>query len=238
MTDGYRLMDRAGECGGSPSKITLEVVSDAICPWCFVGKRQLDRALATLRGELDVTVRWRPFELNPQMPREGIDRRSYRIAKFGSWEASQRLDAQVADAGRQVGIEFRHDRMRRTPNTLDAHRLVRLAGQEGLQDAVLEALFAAYFTDGLDIGDREVLADLGAAAGLDRAAVATMLAGDAGIAEVRREEEEAHRLGVAGVPTVMTGGRVVFSGALRAELMAAKIRAAAGLPAGREKVAV
>ena len=122
----------------------LEVVSDAICPWCYVGKRRLAKALALLAQDgLTFTVRWLPFQLNPDMPKGGVDRRAYRTRKFGSWERSQALDARVAAVGAGDGLAFRHDLMARTPNTFDAHRLVWLAGREGTQDAVVDGLFAA-----------------------------------------------------------------------------------------------
>src|SRR5271167_1703883 len=153
------------------SVLQVEVISDAICPWCYVAKRQLDRAVEVLRNDFTVTVRWKPFELNPDMPKEGRNRREYRSTKFGSWEYSQRLDAQVATAGRQAGLEFHHERMERTPNTFDAHRLVWLAEKQSAQDAVIEGLFAGYFTNGRDIGDRAVLAEIGVEAGFERAKV-------------------------------------------------------------------
>ena len=122
------------------TNLTIEVISDAICPWCWVGKRRLDRALAALSSEISATVTWRPFELNPDMPKEGLDRRAYRSRKFGSWEHSQALDAQVAAAAKAESLDFRHDRMERTPNTINAHRLIWLAGRGGKQDAVVEGL--------------------------------------------------------------------------------------------------
>jgi len=152
------------------------------------------------------------------MPREGIDRKSYRIRKFGSWERSQELDAQVATAGQGEGIAFNFDRQSRTPNTLDAHRVIWLAGERGVQDAVVEALFQAYFTDGLDLSDRATLADVAAGAGLDRAEVDELLAGDAGLDVVQAGEEQARRLGVSGVPFFVVNGRVALSGAQPPEL--------------------
>jgi predicted DsbA family dithiol-disulfide isomerase len=131
----------------------LAIVSDVICPWCFVAKRNLDKALELTGPDLQVKITWRPYELNPRMPKEGMDRREYRSKKFGSWEHSQTLDAQVAEAGARAGITFHHELMARTPNTFQAHRLIWLAGEEGVQDAVVEALFRAYFTEGRDVGD-------------------------------------------------------------------------------------
>ncbi len=129
---------------------TIDVISDVICPWCYVGKRRLEKSIA-LAGLGDVRVRWHPFQLNLQMPREGMNRKEYRTAKFGSWERSLALDAQVTEAGRAEGIPFAFDKIERTPNTLDAHRLIELAEQEHLQAAVVEAVFRAYFTQGRDI---------------------------------------------------------------------------------------
>ena len=194
--------------------LTIDVISDVICPWCFIGKRRLERALDG-RG---VSVRWHPFQLNPEMPREGIERKAYRIRKFGSWERSQELDAQVAAAGHGEGIAFNFERQSRTPNTLDAHRVIWLAGERGVQDAVVEALFLAYFTDGRDLSDRATLAEIAAGVGLDRAEVDELLAGDQGLDVVRAGEGQARRLGVSGVPFFVVNGRVALSGAQPPEL--------------------
>ena len=162
------------------------------------------------------------------MPKAGVDRRAYRSAKFGSWQRSQALDAQVAAAGRSEGLVFNHDKMERTPNTIDAHRLIWSAGQQGKQHDVVEGLFAAYFNEGRDIGDPAVLADIGASAGLDRAGILAMLASNEGQAEVRSEIQRAVDLQVSGVPTVLVDGIPLFSGAIRADLMEAKLRKVAG----------
>ena len=132
----------------------VDVISDVICPWCYIGKRRLERAVRDLGGRHEVRVRWHPFQLNPTMPEGGMDRKDYRTAKFGSWERSQALDAQVAAAGIAEGIAFAFDRIGRTPNTLDAHRLIALAGERGVQDAVVEAFFRGYFAEARDLGDR------------------------------------------------------------------------------------
>ena len=194
--------------------LTIDVISDVICPWCFIGKRRLEKAL----NGRPAKVRWHPFQLNPDMPREGIDRKTYRIKKFGSWERSQELDAQVGAAGRGEGIAFNFDRMGRTPNTIDSHRIIWLAGERGVQDAVVEALFQAYFTDGRDLSDRATLAAIAAEAGLDRANVNELLAGDRGLDVVRAGEEKARSLGVSGVPFFVVDGRVALSGAQPPEL--------------------
>ena len=121
--------------------LTVDVISDVICPWCYIGKRRLEKAIAALDGKHEVQVRWLPFQLNPDMPREGVSRNAYRIKKFGSWERSQELDARLIAVGETEGIHFAFDQMERTPNTLDAHQLIWLADQNGCQDAIMEALF-------------------------------------------------------------------------------------------------
>lgn len=214
-----------------PVSLAIEIVSDVICPWCFVGKRQLERAMARLPEGVTATVRWKPFQLNPHMPPEGVDRVAYRSRKFGSWEHSQRLDAQVGAAAAQVGLHMRHDLMRRTPNTFNAHRLIWLAGREGVQDALVEGLFGAYFTEGKDVGDAEALAGIAGGAGLDESRVAAFLAGEEGRAEVAGEENAARRRGLNGVPTFIVNGEPAFSGALRADLMLGHLVQAAGCPA-------
>src|SRR5262245_26940845 len=125
--------------------LTVEVISDVICPWCYVGKKRLEKAVVAFDDKQEVRVSWLPYQLNPTMPKAGIERKEYRIRKFGSWERSQELDAKLVAIGGTEGIHFAFDRMERTPNTVDAHRLIWLADQERCQDAVVEALFAAYF---------------------------------------------------------------------------------------------
>ena len=203
------------------------VISDAICPWCYIGKRQLERALDLLETQhLRFNVSWHPFQLNPDMSREGVDRTEYRIRKFGSAERSRQLDERITETAATVGLEFHLDRLTRTPNTLDAHRLIRLAGQKGVQDAVVEALFEGYFCNGADIGDPAVLAELGAAGGLDRHEVAEMLAGEAGMKEVLAGDRMARNAGIQGVPSFALQGHVLFSGAVPAEEMARAFRQA------------
>src|ERR1700685_1056321 len=180
-------LDHFGPASGAKATLAIEVISDAICPWCWIAKRRLDNAIMAIAPDITASVTWRPFELNHGMPKAGVDRRAYRSAKFGSWQHSQALDAQVAAAGRSEGLVFNHDKMERTPNTVDAHRRIRLAGQQGKQDVVVEGLFAAYFNEGRDIGDQAVLGDIGVSAGLDRARILAMLASDEGQAELRSE---------------------------------------------------
>ena len=219
--------DQGSAAARRPVDLQIEVISDAICPWCWVGKRRLEAALLDLPPDVTASVAWRPFELNPTMPKQGVDRRAYRSAKFGSWERSQALDAQVAQAARGDGLDFRHDRMTRTPNTLDAHRLIWLAGREGKQDAVVEGVFSAYFPEGRDVGSATVLVEVAAAGGLDPARVEAMLAGGEGEAEVSAELDRAAGLGARSVPTVVVNGQPMFSGAISPEAVAQHLRAAA-----------
>src|SRR5689334_11442099 len=162
----------------SPAGLRIDIVSDAICPWCYIGKRQLERALSILGQEgLRFSVHWNPFQLNPDMPKEGCDRAAYRARKFGSAEQAAALDRRVTEAAAAVGLAFRTDLMTRTPNTIAAHRLIWFAGQHGGQDAAMEAVFKAYFVQCRDIGDAAVLADCAAEAGLPRHETADFLAG-------------------------------------------------------------
>ncbi len=205
----------------------LDIVSDAICPWCFIGKRQLESALATLEAEgLRFAIHWNPFQLNPDMPAEGVARAAYRAAKFGSAERSAALDARVSQAAAAVGLTFALDRQLRTPNTIAAHRLIWFAGQAGVQDAAMEAVFTAYFLDARDIGDAAVLADCAASAGIDRAEAAAFLASDTAAAEIRAADQQARSAGVNGVPSFFLDGYFLFSGALPADQMAGALRQA------------
>ena len=191
--------------------LTVDVISDVICPWCFIGKRRLEKAVAAHGGP--VTVRWHAFQLNPAMPKEGISRREYRIKKFGSWERSMQLDANIVAVGNEEGIIFDFDKMERTPNTLDAHRLIWLADQEGCQDAVVEALFWAYFTEGRDISNLQTLIDVVAEAGLDRQRAEAVLNSEEGMDAIKEAGEQARRLQVSGVPFFIINGGVKLSGA-------------------------
>jgi predicted DsbA family dithiol-disulfide isomerase len=208
----------------------IEVVSDAICPWCWIGKAHLDGALALLEAEgLRFEIGWLPYQLNPEMPEGGVDRRTYRTEKFGSWERSVELDAQVAEAGRAAGVAFRHDLMARTPNTIEAHRLIRLAGADGVQHAAMDRLFRAYFHEGQDIGSRSVLAALGAEAGMAEATLAAFTAGDAARAEVTTESRALAQAGISGVPSFLLDRHLLFSGAMPAERMAEGFRRAVAI---------
>jgi predicted DsbA family dithiol-disulfide isomerase len=191
----------------------VDVISDVICPWCFIGKRRLEKALGALDGKHEVRVRWLPFQLNPAMPREGISRREYRTRNFGSWERSLALDARLMELGKSEGIPFAFDRIERTPNTLDAHRLIWLAGNEGVQNAVVEALFRAYFIEGRDLSNRPVQLGVVAEAGLDRGEAEAVLDSDDGLEAVGEADQLARRHPVEGVPFFVVNGKLTLSGA-------------------------
>lgn len=193
--------------------LAVDVISDVICPWCYVGKRRLEQAIATLDDQYSASVRWHPFQLNPSMPKEGISRREYRIEKFGSWERSAELDAQVSAAGNAEGIHFAFDKMTRTPNTVDAHRLIWLAGQRGCQDAVVESLFRAYFSQGRDIGDQRVLIELASESGLDRKAAESMFNSDEGMDAIAKGQQLSQQHQVSGVPFFIVNNAIALSGA-------------------------
>jgi predicted DsbA family dithiol-disulfide isomerase len=194
----------------------VDIVSDVICPWCFIGKRRLQQALE-LRPEIAIEITWRPFQLNPDMPPAGMERQVYLAAKFGSAAHAERIYAAITEAGASVGIPFAFDRIRRTPNTRDAHRLIRLAGAEGRADAMVEALFTAYFTDGRDIGDLGTLADIAGEVGLERDAVASWLDGPDEIEQVLGEDRGARRLGINAVPCFIFERQYAISGAQEPE---------------------
>ena len=235
--DGCEVPDETTSAAGATLRTDkpmvgtrIDIVSDAICPWCYVGKRHLEAALATLATEgLHFSVHWNPFQLNPDMPKQGVERAAYRAAKFGSAERAREIDARVAGAAEAAGLAFRQDLMLRTPNTIDAHRLIWFAGRQDnpdRQDAAMEAVFRAYFIQGRDIGDPEVLADCAAEAGLDRAAVLSFLGTDLADAEMRAADQAARVAGVNGVPSFFLDGYSLFSGAMPAAQMADAFRRA------------
>lgn len=189
----------------------VTVVSDVICPWCYIGKRRLEKAIAA-HGRA-VKVRWLPFQLNPTMPNDGLSRREYRTKKFGSWERSEELDVKVIAVGRDEGINFAFDKIERTPNTLDAHRLIWLAEREGLQDAVVEALFRAYFTEGMDISNRQTLLNVVSGAGLHRSKAEAVLNSDDGMESLNEAEGVARRHSVNSVPFFIVNDKMTLAGA-------------------------
>jgi predicted DsbA family dithiol-disulfide isomerase len=193
----------------------IDIVSDVICPWCFIGKRRLEKALS-LRPDVTVDVTWRPFQLNPDMPPEGMERQAYIAAKFGSGQAD-RIYANVAAVGASIGIPFAFDRIRRTPNTRDAHRLIRWAAAQTRADAVVEGLFRAYFIEGRDIGDRATLAEAASAAGLAAIEARRWLDGAADIEPVFAEDRGARRLGINAVPCFIFDRHYAVSGAQEPE---------------------
>ncbi len=199
----------------------LDIISDAICPWCYIGKRQVERALPALAGQgLNFAVHWHPFQLNPEMPEAGVDRREYRLQKFGSEERIAEMDRRIVEAAAAVDLDFHPELMHRTPNTVAAHRVIWFAGREGVQDAVVERLFRGYFCEGADIGDTETLAALAAEAGLNHQAVTALLAGDEGKREVLAEDASARHSGLNGVPSFVMQRHLLFSGAVPADAMA------------------
>ena len=203
---------------------SIAIFSDLICPWCYIGKRRMEEALRQLPADTQVSRSWHPFQLNPEMPRAGLNRRMYRGKKFGSWERSQAMDAQVTAAGKSVGIEFRYDLQTHTPNTFDSHRLVWLAGTSGVQDAVVEALFRAYFCEGVNFDDPQKLIEVAVSTGMDAARLNRFFASDEGASAVRDEEQRARVLGISGVPLYVFNETVSFSGAQPAETFLEALR--------------
>lgn len=200
------------------ARLTIEVVHDLVCPWCYLGVRRLLRTLRR-RPDLLFDLSWRAFLLNPDMPRGGMARPDYVVRKFGGEDRARRLYGSIADIGRAEGVAFRFDRIHRTPSSVDAHRLVRYAGLHGCADAMVEALFATYFTDGQDIGDLRVLAGVAASCGLNEAAVRRYLAGEADTDSVYADNLRAHRLGINGVPCFVVAGRHAIAGAQEPEVI-------------------
>ncbi|HSM19534.1 MAG TPA: DsbA family oxidoreductase, partial [Hyphomicrobiales bacterium] len=208
---------------------TIDVVSDVMCPWCYIGKRRLEAAAAAL-PEVGLDVQWRPFQLDATIPPEGMDRRMYLERKFGGADAAERVYAPMRAAGEAESIPFAFDRIRRSPNTITAHRLIRWAGQAGLQEEMVERLFRLYFIEGGDLTDPAVLAKAAAEAGMEHEVAERLLASEADTAEVRADIEAAQNMGITGVPTFIGGGRYAVVGAQPADVLAdaiAKARAEA-----------
>ncbi len=199
--------------------VKLDIISDPICPWCMIGKARLDRALEQ-RPDHPFQIEWHPFQLNPEMPPEGIDRRAYLETKFGGKTQAAEVYARVDEAARDSGIEIDWASIPRTPNTIDAHRLIHWAGLEGRQTAVVSALFTAYFKEGRDIGDRDTLADIADAVGMDAAMARRLLASDADLDDIRARDASARERGVSGVPTFLIANQHVVPGAQPPELWA------------------
>ena len=208
--------------------LTVDVYSDVVCPWCDIGKRRLEQALESVQVQATARVFWRPFQLNPTMPKAGMDRRVYLEAKFGGPGEMKAIQDRVAAVGTSVGIEFVFDRIARTPNTFDAHRLIRFAQQQGRQDEVVEELFHGYFTEGRNIGQPEILVSLAVRAGLDGEAVVRLLHAQEGVDAVRQEEAHGHQLGIRGVPYFVLNGKAALSGAQPVETFVSAIKQVTG----------
>ena len=197
--------------------VKLDIISDPICPWCYIGKANLDRALEA-HPEHPFTIEWHPFQLNPDMAPGGMDRREYLETKFGGKENATAVYGRIDEAAKQAGLTMNWEGITKTPNTLNAHRLIHWAGIEGAQTFVAASLFKAYFIEGRDIGDVEVLADVADGCGLDAAMVRQLLQGDADLADIRARDEHSRKMGVTGVPTFVVAGQHALSGAQPPEI--------------------
>jgi predicted DsbA family dithiol-disulfide isomerase len=205
--------------------MTVDVVSDVVCPWCYLGKRRLELALEQAE-DVEVEVRWRPFQLDPTIPEGGVDREDYFREKFGDLSRVAAIHERLKELGDGVGIRFAFERIARTPNTLDAHRLIRWASIEGAGEEVVEKLFSLFFEDGADLGDIDVLVEAAVAAGLPGDLVRRLLEGDADRDAVREEIATTQRIGVTGVPCFIIDGRYAVMGAQEPEAIVAALRQA------------
>ena len=194
----------------------IDIISDVVCPWCFIGKRRLEKALA-LRPEIAAEITWRPFQLNPDMPAGGMARADYIASKFGDSAHSRRIHQTIAEAGASVGIDFAFDRIKRSPNTRNAHRLIRLATKRGVGGAVVDRLFQSYFLEGRDVGDSATLAALAAEAGIDRTEALAFLESNEEREEIIAEDRNTRRLGINAVPCFIFAGQYAVSGAQEPE---------------------
>lgn len=201
------------------------MIFDTVCPWCYIGKRRMEQALA-LRPHVDIDLVWRPFLLNREIPADGIDRTAYLIRKFGSEARVRRIYGAIAQAGESVDIDFAFDRIERTPNSVDSHRLIRYALLNGANPRIVETLFFEYFIEGLDIGRQDVLQEIGARDGLDGAAIGAYLNSEEDIDFVYNENTRARRMGINGVPAFVFNEKMVISGAQEPQILARMIDAA------------
>ncbi|MBA98732.1 MAG: DsbA family oxidoreductase [Sulfitobacter sp.] len=192
--------------------IKLDIMSDPICPWCYIGKAHLDRALES-EPDHPFVIEWHPFQLNPDMPEAGMDRRAYLEGKFGGKEAAVRAYAPVVEHAEKAGLKINFEAMQRTPNTLNAHRLIHWAGIEGRQTAAVSALFKAYFVDARDIGDAEVLCDIADVIEMDASLVSRLLDTDADVQDIRDRDAHSRKMGITSVPTFIVAGRHAVPGA-------------------------
>jgi predicted DsbA family dithiol-disulfide isomerase len=203
----------------------IDIIFDTVCPWCYIGKKRLEKALA-MRPAIKAKPNWRPFLLNPEMLPEGIDRTAYLIKKFGSQARVSRIYGAIGEAGQSVEIDFDFDRIGRTPNSVDSHRLLRFADKRGLADKLVESLFVEFFINGRDIGDIGVLTEIGGAAGLDAGELRAYLESDEDVRLIYDENARAHRLGINGVPSFAFNGKFVISGAQEPQVLARMLDAA------------
>jgi predicted DsbA family dithiol-disulfide isomerase len=218
--------------------LTIDVVSDVVCPWCYLGEKRLEAALA--EAPQPVALRWRPYQLDPTIPEGGLDRAEYMARKFGNSGRLQAVHDNLARLGAEVGIPFAFDKIKRSPNTLDAHRLIRWANSAGVQGKVVDRLFKAYFVEGRDIGDRGVLIDIAGECGLDAELVEKLLAEGADVDLVREEIAQAQAIGVSGVPFFIFAGRLGVPGAQEPSVLLsamAQARQAMTAPASEAPVA-
>jgi predicted DsbA family dithiol-disulfide isomerase len=215
-----------------PNSITVDVVSDVVCPWCFIGQKRLDKAIAA--SGIDVHVHWRPFQLDPTIPAEGKKRRDYMLEKFGSEERIREIHARIEPLGAAEGISFAFDAIKVAPNTLDAHRVIRWAGAAGedVQNKLVRKLFQLNFEEGKNLGDPSVLTEAAREAGMDAAIVETLLPTDADVEAVRGEIATASRMGVTGVPCFLLEGKYAVMGAQDAATLADAIKQVAAAKAG------
>lgn len=208
------------------ASIQLDIYSDVICPWCYVGKARLDEALTTIGTKLNIKTTWKPFELNPTMPNEGADRKEYMLKKFGTADLSG-MQNRLSTAGAENGVKFDFAKMTRVPNTFNAHRLIWFAEKADKQHELSEVLFRKYFFDGVDISDIENLVSAAEEAGLNAETTRLFLNGPEGIPEVRKEEQEGRAMGISAVPTFIVNGEIVASGAIPPSELVSLIEAAA-----------
>ncbi|TIX71520.1 MAG: DsbA family protein [Mesorhizobium sp.] len=217
------------------NSITVDVVSDVVCPWCFIGQKRLDKAIA-MAGDIEVHVRWRPFQLDPTIPPGGMDRRQYMIAKFGSEERIRQIHARIVPLGEAEGIHFAFGAIKVAANTLDAHRVIRWAGTAGeaVQNRLVRRLFQLNFEEGANLGDHAVLTAAAREAGMDASVVETLLPTDADVDQVRTEIATASRMGITGVPCFLLEGKYAVMGAQDADTLADAIRQVAAAKARGE----
>ncbi len=196
----------------------IDIIADTICPWCYVGKKRFDRALA-LRPQEELQVGWRAFQLNPSMPKQGMDRKEYVVEKFGGLERARSVHGSLEVAGAEEGIKFNFRNIERTPNSVDSHRLVRYAATLGVQTAIVNAIFEAYFLDGKDIGEINILAEIARDVGLDHTEILEFLLSDQDVETILAEDELARRIGVNGVPCFIVDRKYAVSGAQSPEVL-------------------